>query len=705
MSDAPARPAVGGAAILAKLRAQRAASAAAAAKAKEEQATSKSLTVLYASQLGTAAEIAKNIHAEAQSRGIKSHIASMNDFGFDNVSADKTPVVIMVSSSTGDGDAPDNSAKFVAAVKRRSNGENRLQGVVFTSLGLGDSNYTRYMAVPRALRNRFLEMGATAFYEAKEADEVDGLEEIVDNWISGLWPAVTAATKVTSTDGGIAVDTETTNGVETGKENSADGLPQGVPALPRVNIKLEWEQGEKAEAIRAKEAAGPSEKQRTYRDTAEGLYSPMQPYWAEVSDAKILTSDTSSDRKVIHLEIDIKGSGMQYHPGDSIGVLPENSPDLVDKILSRLGVDPGAVFSVKSLEESNGTTEKVPLSHLQWPCTLRTAFAKGCDLTTAARKSLLRVLAEHCSEKADKDRLLLLCSRQGRDEYAKEILAARPTLLDVLDMFPSCNPPLDALVDVLPPLPARMYSIACSPAEYSEKVQVAFTVVRYPSKDTTREGVATSWLERICAPLLSSEGQENGGIIANGGDGSGIMIPVFLRRGGDFKTPEDVSIPWIMIGPGTGVAPFRGFLQERRAKLASIKGSNDGSGDVASIEAESWLYFGCRRADQDYLYEADWREFVADGTLTRLEVAFSRAQEEKVYVQHLMAQHAQQLYELIVGKKGIVFVCGDGAAMAKDVHATLVNILAKHGGVDESAATAQLAELAKEGRYVRDIWS
>lgn len=689
---AASRPAVGGAAILARLKAQRAAYAAAEAKKKEEQAKSKGLLVLYASQLGTAAEIAKNIHTEAQSRGINSHVASMNDFGFDNISAEKTPVIIMVSSSTGDGDAPDNSSKFYAAVRRRSNESDRLKGITFTSLGLGDSNYTRYMAVPRIFRSRFLEMGATTFYDPGEADEVDGLEEIVDKWISGLWPALTIASKGATAAAAVEADV---------KESSGDGAgPQGVPPLPRVSVKLEWEEDGKAEAIRAKERAGPSEEQRTYRD-GEGLYSPTQPFWAEISNAELLTTEAAGDRKVIHLEIDIKGSGMQYRPGDSIGVLPENSPDLADKIISRLGVDPGAVFSVKSIEESNGTVDKVPLGHLHWPCTVRAAFSRGCDLTTAPRKSLLRVLAEHCSDSADKDQLLLLCSRQGRDAYATDILAARPTLLDILTKFPSCKPPLDALLEALAPLPARMYSIACSPAEVPDRVQIAFTVVRYPSGNTTREGVATSWLERICAPLLE---QSNGTGVANGGDGSGILVPVFLRRGGDFRTPEDVTKPWIMIGPGTGVAPFRGFLQERRARLTQSGNNADSDGDSSTV-GESWLYFGCRRADQDYLYESDWREFVADGTLTRLEVAFSRAQEKKIYVQHLMARHAEQLYELIVGKKGTVFVCGDGAAMAKDVHASLVNILAQHGGVDEAAVTAQLAELAKEGRYVKDIWS
>jgi NADPH-ferrihemoprotein reductase len=172
-----------------------------------------------------------------------------------------------------------------------------------------------------------------------------------------------------------------------------------------------------------------------------------------------------------------------------------------------------------------------------------------------------------------------------------------------------------------------------------------------------------------------------------------------------------------LIGPGTGVAPFRGFLQERRARIQQERYSSNK--DITSV-GECWLFFGCRRPDLDYLYESDLKSFHQDGTLTRLEVAFSRAppqqiQDEnepekkeikkKVYVQDMMAQHSVELYNLFIEKEGTVFVCGDGATMAKDVHATLITILSTGGEITEAAAADQLSALAKEGRYVRDIWS
>jgi len=232
-------------------------------------------------------------------------------------------------------------------------------------------------------------------------------------------------------------------------------------------------------------------------------------------------------------------------------------------------------------------------------------------------------------------------------------------------------------------------------------VEVAFTVVRYTTavrsgSEEEREGVATSWLRRICAAALNSP--------LNDSPVVGQYIPIFMRRGGDFRPPTDLSVPWILIGPGTGVAPFRAFLQERRRRLQAVTVEEDPL-ESASACGPCWLYFGCRRADQDFLYETDFRDFEADGTLTKLCVAFSRAQDHKVYVQHLMAASGRELHDLIIDHDGYVFVCGDGAGMAKDVHSALIDIMVKHGEATQAEAAATLMEMAKRGRYVRDIWS
>eukprot|EP01025_Chloroclados_australasicus_P048671 TRINITY_DN5522_c0_g1_i6.p2 TRINITY_DN5522_c0_g1~~TRINITY_DN5522_c0_g1_i6.p2 ORF type:complete len:402 (-),score=34.19 TRINITY_DN5522_c0_g1_i6:413-1618(-) len=303
----------------------------------------------------------------------------------------------------------------------------------------------------------------------------------------------------------------------------------------------------------------------------------------------------------------------------------------------------------------------------------------GCDITGIQRKSLLRLLADHCSNNDEKLQLLLLSSRSGKEQYAKEIIEGQPSLLDLLNKFPSSQPPLDHLFDILPPLAPRMYSIACSNQELPNEVHIAFSVVRYQTMYGEKKGVATTWLDQYC----------------NSDSHNKVRIGTYVRSGGDFKHPLLLQSPIIMIGPGTGVAPFRGFLQQRRAMKKA------GSTQCG----ESWLFFGCRREDEDYLYRSDFEQFVADGTLNHLVCAFSRAQKEKVYVQHKMMEVGQQLADCIIKKGGYIFVCGDGARMAKDVHACLENIFQKYADMTEQEASSALAQLTKTKRYVRDIWS
>lgn len=258
-----------------------------------------------------------------------------------------------------------------------------------------------------------------------------------------------------------------------------------------------------------------------------------------------------SDRRVIHVEVNLKGSHMEYIPGDSIGVQPENSPSVVESVVKRIGVSTTQVFRVTTSEDN---MQQEALPHLKCPCSVQHALAFGCDLTSPPRKLLLRYLAESCSEASDKAKMLFLCSRTGKDTYKSCILDAQLSLPDILDYFPSCQPSLEFLLDLLPSLAPRMYSATSCIGVHPEKAQFAFTVAKITTPKNHREGVATGWMNRILDPMLSSSGP-------------GPKLPIFIKSGGAFRAPEDLSKPWILIGPGTGVAPFRGFLEERKLKL------------------------------------------------------------------------------------------------------------------------------------------
>ncbi|KAK9818129.1 hypothetical protein WJX72_007597 [[Myrmecia] bisecta] len=706
----------GGGAILARLRAAREKHAAEAAG--RAAASGREVVVAYASQTGTSQEIARNIQAECSKHGIaRSRVVSFDELGFEDVAAGKVPILAMIASSTGDGDVPDNAVKFLGKLKRKSQPEGLLKDVQFTVLGLGDSNYTRYMAVPRAFRTRFTDLGAACFYDCLEADEVDGLEEFVDRWVAGLWgPLKQAALPTAVGDNGPPANGKSPGAAAAADNSSESGAGDGlvgVPALAPTRVALVWEADRaQAERVAAAEAAHPTAADLAERDV-KGMYSPETPFWARVADARYLTAPTS-ERKVLHVAFDVSGSGMAYHPGDSLGLLPENDPALVDGLLARLGQDGAAIFSVRPVgspadsaapatssagsagsasSEASGAPRLLP--HLRWPCTLRWALLHGCDLTSAPRKSLLRLLGEHCGDAAQRRQLLLLASRGGKDAYAKEIREGQPSLLDLLQRFPSCQPPLAALLDALPPLAPRMYSIASSPLEHPGQAHVAFSVVRFLTANGQRQGVATTWLAKLVEPITS--GRLKASELT-------LRLPLYLRSGGAFRPPEDLQVPSLMIGPGTGVAPFRGFLQHRR-QLLRQRPPQAGAGSQAEAAGPAWLFFGCRTKQDDYLYGDEWDAFVKDGTLSHYEVAFSRAQASKVYVQHLMQQQGEALHRLVTAPGAHIFVCGDGALMAKDVHATLVSLLEKNGSMTSAEASAALAAMTKEKRYIRDIWS
>jgi sulfite reductase (NADPH) flavoprotein alpha-component len=379
--------------------------------------------------------------------------------------------------------------------------------------------------------------------------------------------------------------------------------------------------------------------------STESVHSRKNPFRAALTVNRKLTGE-ASQKETRHFELSLAGSGLQYEAGDSLGVFPSNNPALVDLVIRELGFSGG---------------ELVPgADGVEMP--LREALTKSYILGSPSKQLLQAVSAKDNSGAFLNDLL------NPEEKTALENFLWGRDVLDVLQEFHAAKFTPEEFVKTLRKLQPRLYSIASSQKAVGESVHLTIAVVRYSVDQNPRER------EGVCSTFLA--------------DRSGGEAPVFVHTAKHFRMPENPDTPMIMVGPGTGVAPFRAFLQERKATGA--KGRN-------------WLFFGDQRAATDFLYREELEAALADGSLHRLDTAFSRDQEHKIYVQHRMLENGRELFDWI-DKGAYFFVCGDANRMAKDVDAALHTIVETHGGKSPEAAREYLDALKKEKRYRKDVY-
>ena len=372
----------------------------------------------------------------------------------------------------------------------------------------------------------------------------------------------------------------------------------------------------------------------------ESQYNKANPFPATLITNQKITG-RQSDKDVRHLEFDLAGSDLHYQAGDALGVWFDNDPKLVDEILSLAQIDPTTEVTI---EGKTQTISTALLSHLE--LTQNTpAFVKG--YAALANNEQLNDLVA--------------------DNQALQELVQRTPIVDVLHKFPA-KLTAEQLVSLLRPLTPRLYSISSSPAEVGEEVHLAVGVVRFEHEGRARSGAASSFLaDRV---------EEDG------------AVRVFVEHNDNFRLPNDTTKPIIMVGSGTGVAPFRAFMQQRVADEASGK---------------NWLIFGNPHFASDFLYQTEWQQFAKEGFLHKYDFAWSRDQEKKIYVQDKIRENSTALWQWL--QEGAYFyVCGDASKMAKDVEQTLLDVIAKEGNLSPDEAEDYLNELREEKRYQRDVY-
>jgi sulfite reductase (NADPH) flavoprotein alpha-component len=376
--------------------------------------------------------------------------------------------------------------------------------------------------------------------------------------------------------------------------------------------------------------------------SAPSLYSRKNPFPARLSHVRPLTAG-GSGKETLHFEVSLADSGLVYEVGDSLGVFPSNDPAEVVEVLAAAGLTGDEL--VESPE----------------PGVLRDVLIRQVTLREPSRQ-LLAAILEKCP---DAEELVELIDPEAKT-VMQDWLDGRE-VIDILLAYPRARFTAGELVKVLRKLQPRLYSIASSAKAYPQDIHLTVAVVRYEAHGRRRQGV--------CSTFLADRATDS-------------PVPVFIHSAKHFRPPEDPSLPVIMVGPGTGIAPFRAFLQER---------------EVIGAAGPSWLFFGDRNRATDFLYEEEILRWQKSGVLHRLDVAFSRDQAEKIYVQHRMLENAAEIWRWLQ-EGGFFYVCGDASRMAKDVDDALHRIVAEQGGKSPEEAEAYVEELKKSKRYRKDVY-
>ena len=536
------------------------------------------LAIVYGSESGNAQNLAQAARKEAAKRGFKPVVVDMADRTAVQLAKEKN--LLIITSTWGDGDPPDNAVSLHASLM--APGAPSFSGVSFAVCALGDTSYDKFCQTGKDFDRRLAELGGDRFYDRVDCDT--DYEAPFAKWLDGALGALERRSAAVAPLSGVGVALAESSGAE--------------------------------------------------------LYGKKNPFPAPMKE-KILLNGRGSEKEVWHYELMLEGSGVSYEPGDSLAILPQNRAEDVDALLAAGG------FSGQTV----------------------TVDGSACDLATALRVSydctaLTKNLATKYNEIAKSGKLSqLLADAEGCKQY----LYGRQ-VVDLLTDFPVKGLPGAQFLGLLRKMPPRLYSIASSFRAHPDEVHLTVAAVRYHTHGRDRTGVASTFLaDRVAI---------------------GETVPVYVAPNKNFKLPADPNASVIMVGPGTGVAPFRAFLQERQATGAA---------------GRNWLFFGDQRYTLDFLYQVEWQEYLKDRLLTKLDVAFSRDQKQKIYVQHRMEESALELWRWLEDG-AYFFVCGDASRMAGDVHETLIRIAEKVGGKSRGDAEAYVDGLRKAKRYLRDVY-
>jgi sulfite reductase (NADPH) flavoprotein alpha-component len=578
------------------------------------------LTILFGTDTGNAKELAGELAEATKARGREARVVDMADYKPRALKDEQD--LLVVTSTHGEGDPPPNAVGFFEFLAGRK--APKLEGVRYGVLSLGDSTYEHYCSAGRHLDERLAELGGERLIDRVDCD-VD-YEDDAAAWIAA------AAARLAPEDAPGAAGPD-----GAAAPADASGLDAGLGGVSGLDGRADLggaatQNGAATQGGATATAAGPA-------------YGRKHPFPASVLDNVVLTG-RGSTKETRHVELSLEGSGLTYEPGDALGVVPLNDPELVEALMDGLSLSADALVTTKTGET-----------------TLADALTRNFEITAATPRFL-----EQWATLSGSAELEALRTGEAK---ARTAFFREHHVLDFVRRFPVTGIDAQQLVAGLRPLQPRLYSIASSLAAAPDEAHLTVSTVRYDLHEVGRTGVASGHLARLI--------EED------------ATVPVYVRSNEHFRLPADDDTPIIMVGAGTGVAPYRAFMQEREARGAA---------------GRSWLVFGERNFRSDFLYQVEWQALLKDGTLTRLDPVFSRDAglgRPKTYVQDRLRQRGADVFAWL--EEGArIYVCGDADDMAPGVRAALVDVVAEHGGLDREAADEYLNDLQRDHRYLLDVY-
>ncbi|XP_021011726.1 NADPH-dependent diflavin oxidoreductase 1 isoform X2 [Mus caroli] len=592
------------------------------------------LLVLFGSQTGTAQDEAERLGREARRRRLGCRVQALDSYSVANLI--REPLVIFVCATTGQGDPPDNMKNFWRFIFRKSLPSSSLCQMDFAVLGLGDSSYAKFNFVAKKLHRRLLQLGGSALLPPCLGDDQHelGPDAAIDPWVGDLWEKIMVMYPVPL---------------------DIPEIPHGVP-LPSKFI---FQFLQEVPSIGAEELNIASSAPQTPP-------SELQPFLAPViTNQRVTGPQHFQDVRLI--EFDITDSNISFAAGDVVFILPSNSEAHTQQFCQVLCLDPNQFFTLKPREPGVPDPPGLPQ-----PCTVWHLVSQYLDIASVPRRSFFELLACLSQHALEREKLLELSSARGQEELWEYCNRPRRTILEVLCDFPhtaGAIPP-DYLLDLIPRIRPRAFSIASSLLAHPRRLQILVAVVKYQTRlKEPRRGLCSSWLASL-----------------NPGQGP-VRVPLWVRPG-SLVFPETPDTPIIMVGAGTGVAPFRAAIQER----------------VAHGQTGNFLFFGCRQRDQDFYWQTEWQKLEQKGCLT-LVTAFSREQEKKVYVQHRLRELGPLVWELLDGQGAYFYLAGNAKYLPTDVSEALMSIFQEEGRLSTADASAYLARLQQTLRFQTETWA